>query len=187
MGAVNGFTLTAPDTVWTEVTTTQPYSDVYAAKFPMPCSGTIRILEIGMYGLDSGDVFHLAIFTHDATNGTPETMVTGTETDNIATTASLAKCKHTYSSAPEIDCGDGTGYLWIASKVKIDNAIALSRAMSGGTLVSLGGQSNYSGPFPSGDAWHTANTYDRDASYYAVYEVVSTGQFARPAYYYAQQ
>lgn len=185
MAATNGFQTVAPDARYGTSYSSDSINAYEATKFTAPGSGTLTVTELGCWAytsVDGGGNCRLAIFTHDAANNNPDTIVSNSDTGNLSLTTTPGFVKYTYTGTQPTVTG-GTVY-WILIHHDVNNNY-LSRISGSGTSVY--GVHRYEVGYPTEDVFDACTEYASDASFYAVYEVPATSQFARPAYYYAQQ
>lgn len=162
MAAGNGFLSTSPDARYGD-TESGFASQCFAQKFTTPDLGNLDINEIGVYGYQSGGAIHLAIFTHDAANDCPETIVANSDSGQLTLGASMAKVSYSYGTKPQLS---GNTIYWIVCVVNSTGA-GISRFDAGASPVYM--DVTYPN-FPSGDTWHGHYDFSRDLSLYAVYE-----------------
>lgn len=141
-----------------------------STRFTVPGSGTMEISEIGHWARlgSAGSVnMKLAIFTEDATNNCPESMVANSNSDALAVTStSYAKKSHTYGTKPQV-----TGGLNYFLGALMDSSVqGIYLTYDGNSSV---GQYKNSGvtydTWPDGDTWHSHTDRTRDHGFYAVY------------------
>ena len=137
-------------------------------KFVAPGSGPLTLQEIGgWFSVDSSTTtaFRLAVFTHDAANNCPETMVANSESAELThNTTSFVKKSHTYSGTKPVVTGGST--YWIVGLYADSNA-NLDDFVAGGTTTAATG-----GAYPTwatGATWESGSDGAQDFSYYAVY------------------
>jgi len=163
VAAANGFVTERPDTRYGDTQGTFNETWIVASRFVAPGSGQLTITEIGLYAYQSpAPNVKLAIFTDDAVNGCPETMVSNSETGEITMPTSMGIGYYTYTTCPVVTGGNT---YWIA--VTSSDAIEYSRFASGGTTVQSGSQTY--GVWPSASAWEGFADSVRDYSFYAKY------------------
>lgn len=142
---------------------------LWAQKFACP-SGTQEISEIGLWCLDSGFEFRLAIFTDDSGNACPDVMVSNSESATLTSELSMAKESHTYGTKPELT--GGVDYWLVAF---FDDLINVDYESSSGIDgLTVTGYTAYT--WATGDDWHTHT--DRptfDIGIYAVYAAAGGG------------
>lgn len=162
MAAANDFITTRPDARYGDQYATVTADLSAAIRFQCPGTGTIEISEIGYYGYTSGtSVVHLGIFTDDAVNGNPDTLVTDSDSGEISVPGSAAVIYHTYSTAPQLTGGN---YYWLAVQGDGSNSY-LSRFATGGTAVY---RSDTYPTWPVAAAWDSITDSASDYSLYAL-------------------
>lgn len=137
---------------------------VIAQKFPAPSSGTLNISEIGAWLNNSGGggQFRLAIFTHDAANDCPETMISGSETGTLTVTGSAVQIIY---AAITCTVTGGSTY-WLLGFG--NGGAAWDQAASGGINKYLRDQTAYT--WPTGDIWHSEDGGGTEvAGFYVIY------------------
>lgn len=140
---------------------------VAAQKFVAPGSGTLSVSEIGLWmnNNGSGAAARLAIFTHDAANDCPESMVSGSESATL-TEATSTVTVH-YSTLSSCSITGGQTY-WIVGfnggSVGFDQ-----RTTTGAGFKGIRGATPYT--WPTGAAWHSYDDSDTtiELGFYAVY------------------
>ena len=181
MAAANGFVTVSPDARYGDAEGSFPASFVLAAKFTAPGSGALNITEIGIYSYSSSTGhLHLAIWTHDAGNDCPESIVANSDTGEFASTGSMAKLSHSYGTEPVLTGGN---IYWLTFIGDFDNAHP-SRFASGGNAVYVTGITYPT--WPTGTQWESHTDQTVDYSLYAVYETAPSGGLSLPiamAYY----
>ncbi len=170
MAAANGFVLVSPDARYGDVEGSFPVDYSFAAKFTAPGSGALNITEIGIYCYASitGNQ-HLAIFTHDAGNDCPESIVANSDTGEFASVNSMAKLSHSYGTEPVLT---GGSIYWLVFIGDHANAHP-SRFASGGDAVFVTGRTYPT--WPTGTQWESHSDQTVDYSFYAVYEAGAAG------------
>jgi len=155
-----------------------------ASKFTCPGSGTQEISEIGMWlSADSSTAaaFRLAIYTHDAVNNNPNTMVANSESAELThNTTSVVKKSHTYGTKPQLT--GGTVY-WLARNHADSNSN--QDRLSGGGAVFVDSDVGGYPTWATAAQWDAGSEWDDDVGIYAVYQ--AAGGSGNPWYYYAQQ
>lgn len=165
-GTDNGFVSSAPGSRYgaSEHSATSGYPIIH--KFTAPGSGTLTITKIGVWAkATSGSAnFKLAIFTDDAANTCPETLVTNSDSGTISVSSSTyAAVEHTYGSAVEVT--GGSSY-WIGLLPQTSTTLKWSYSSATRTGLWLG----WVGDWPSGASWHSHTDYNGyDTQLYAVY------------------
>jgi hypothetical protein len=173
MGAANGFVTTRPDARYGDTNTS---GSLRAQKFVCGGVGSQEVTRIGGWMRAAGSVtpYHvrLAIFTHDAANDCPDTLVADSLSDELSLTYHVStELEHSFEYVTRPALTGGSTY-WLAV---IHDAAAnwyVSRFASGGSGVYL---STFTYPtFPSGDGWHAHTNSTSDVSLYAVYQGVAS-------------
>ncbi len=175
MAAGNGFIDFTPDTRFGTADEVVIAGKALAQRFTAPGSGTLEITAIGGYLSDTGTdtTFRLAIFTDDAANTCPTSLVANSDIEVSATTGVTSLITASYTGTkPQITGGQ---VYWIAVFAGAYDG-AIRRNDSGGTAVYKTGLSYPT--WPDGDAWHTHTDTARDYSLFAVYQAAAT---ARPS------
>jgi len=169
----NGFVTERPAARYGDGTFNSSATIVHVQKFVCPDSGTQEITEIGQWlSADVGETgyFKMAIFTDDAGNDCPESMVANSLTDELSWDTTTITCVyHTYGTKPQLT--GGVTY-WIGHIAK-DALLNMDRIATDGLGLYKTGTTYPT--FPDGDAWHTHTDYEVDHSYYAVYEAAAGG------------
>ena len=142
-----------------------------AQKFVCPGSGTQEITEIGawVYSASGTTAFRLAIFTHDAANNNPDTMVANSESDELThSTTTFTKKSHTYGTKPQLT-GGGTYWLGITTA---DANFRVDANTTGGNQVyrSVTPYHNW----PTAADWDAGSDVVMDYGIYAVYQALVT-------------
>ena len=182
MAAANGFITVSPDTRYGDVEGNYPNTYVFAAKFTAPGSGSLNVSEIGLYCYAAaGAAQHLAIFTDDAVNGCPDTIVADSDTGAFASSQAMAKLSFVYSTLPVII---GGGIYWLAFIGNFNNAYP-SRFASGGTAVYVTGRTYPT--WPTAAQWETHTDQTVNLSLYAVYAAAGGGLLIPAVMYYYNQ
>jgi len=143
-----------------------------AQKYVLPGSGSITINEIGGYvSADAATTatFRWAIYTHDAANDCPETMVTNSLSDELShNTTDFVKKSFTYSTKPVLT---GGSTYWIAilyADGSLNNSCFQVDEESE-YVLSSGGYPTW----PTGTEWESASADNKDISFYAVYDTAT--------------
>jgi hypothetical protein len=169
----HGFLTETPDTYYGDDFTVWTQLDTWAQRFQAPGTGTIEISEIGIFAADSGDTLKLGIFTDDAINGCPATLVSGSEKD-VTTTSDVVRVYGTFSTKPQLTGGE---YYWLCGRCNTGQ-YSIARYATGGTSLYI---NTISYPdWPTDTQWHSHNDLTRDFSVYVIYAAVAAGQYARP-------
>jgi len=176
MAAANGFVTVTPDTLWGDGMGANAAQEHEAEKFTTPVGGAIDITEIGFWGYtnqEAGILCRMSIWTHDATNNCPETMVSDSETDGIAVPygGSITKIYFTYSSKPQLAAN--TVY-WLAMKGDT-SSLAHSRFAGGGNSIYYQFGSAYP-EWPNESNWEDHGDQGNQDSMYAVYTAGGTDE-----------
>lgn len=183
MAAGQGFLTTNPDTRFG--VSGMETGRIVAQRFTCGGSGAQAISRIGVYGWGQtgGNLIQLALFTHDAVNDCPETIISNSQTSSVSNPDSAwGNAYFDYSTLPELT--GGVDY-WIVA-FSDDNGQIYSYTSDGGS-----GQHTRTGggtfpTMPDGDTWHSYTsrpTYS--TSLYAVYSSAG-GSIAPLASYYAR-
>ena len=105
----NGFLSSSPGARHGTVTFNSTTFLAAAQKFTCPGTGTVEISEIGVWlSADASNThdFALAIFTHDAANNNPDTLVANSDTGAMAhATTTVTKKSYTYPTKPQLTGG----------------------------------------------------------------------------------
>lgn len=180
MGANFGFVTTRPDAAHGDRTSLIGLEYAWAQRFTVAASGTFNLTEIGVWGRSgaagAGYVV-LGVFTHDATNNCPESLVTNSTSDAIElpTGSDLGSVHyHTYATKPQIT-SDGTTVYWLVGVQSVN--LQLANTATGGTSTF---RSATYPTWPSSGDWETNTDTAILGDYYAVYEAASSA-CARPS------
>lgn len=144
----------------------------YAQKFTCPGSGTQELLEIGAWcGTNINGQqrdFTMGVFTDDAINTCPESLVANSSGAALTSVLTKAAVYYAYGSRPQVT--GGVDY-WLAL-IEEDNSLSVSYSTTGGTTVQKTGLTYPN--WPTGTTWetHTNRTYNID--FYAVYQSAAT-------------
>ncbi len=173
MGAANGFVTVSPDTIYGD-TTIWATNLSEPQKFTAPGSGTIEVSEIGIWGQNydqfSPLTFKLAIYTHDASNDCPETIVANSDTGNLSLSGpSMQKKSYTYGTKPQLT--GGTTYWLCMASVNSANWYYSDFATGGSTI-----ERSFDGGWPPDASWHSHTDRAYDTSIYAVYTAGGGGE-----------
>lgn len=176
MAAATGFLTATPDSSHGDTDTSRAANYAWAQKFTAGGSGNIELLEIGGYFADIGTSANcaLAVFTHDAVNNCPETLVANSQSSITTTGGSLIKLYATYGTRPQLTGGNT---YWLVS---LFNLGGWQRAYAtGGTSVY---RTATHPTMPTGAEWESHTDNARDASIYVVYQAAAaTAQYGRPS------
>jgi hypothetical protein len=177
MGAANGFVTTKPDTQYGDVAGYFVNTEIWGQKFNCGGSGTQNIDSIGVwcYETDAGDCYcHLAIFTDDAANACPETIIANSDSGALLVPTSMGQLNYDYSTKPQVT--GGVDY-WFCSTS--NHKMYYSR-FNATNVIKYKTEQTYPN-FPSGDNWHSpASIASRDSSLYAVYSAAAAGTLPIP-------
>ena len=165
MAAYNGFGTITPDTKYGATGLGQSANYATAQKFTCGGSGTQEVSEIGMYahGNDGTPSVLMAVFTHDAANDCPETIVANSEIAVSPTGHDYVKVSASYSTKPQVT---GGSTYWLAMIVNGETYVA-AEAAAGELELSASYPT-----WPTGTGWETHSHYNYDLSFYAVYAAV---------------
>lgn len=139
-----------------------------AQKFTCPGSGTKYISEIGCWlsaVTATTAYFHLAIFTHDAGNNNPDTIVANSDSGELShNTTAITKISHIYSTKPQLTGGTVYWIVWYFKDTNANNGIQAA----GGTLNYYTGATYPT--WPSAAQWDSGTDGTTQADFYAVYK-----------------
>jgi hypothetical protein len=164
----NGFQTSSPTVRFGIIEFNEVANKSRARKFVCPGSGTQEITEIGAWvSADAATttVFKLAIFTHDAANNNPDTMVANSESAELShNTTTVTKKSHTYGTKPQLT---GGSTYWLA-RLNQDANMNIDSNEGGGVMAQI---TTITYPtWPTADQWDTATDIDDDDGIYAVYQ-----------------
>jgi hypothetical protein len=165
MASGNGFLTESPDPRYGDSTVLVNVNNARGQKFTCPGSGTIEINEIGCW-MDGGGstVVHFGIFTHDAINDCPESLVSNSDSGEIDGSGDdVIKINYSYVTKPQLTGGET---YWICLIVG-GQGTYLDRFTTGGDSCYLSGLTYPN--WPAGAEWEEANASTADSSLYAVY------------------
>lgn len=170
---MNGFVASAPTDLHGSLV--QEGGAVWGQRFVAPGSGAIEITQIGIrcWGDGTADV-RFAIFTDDAANARPESMVAGSDSTEFADVpAASTHAYATYSTPPQLT--GGTAY-WLVATANYAGMI-YDRGSTTGAVNVRGNATSVYPSWPSGDDWHAypAGSATADCGIYAVYEDAEGG------------
>jgi hypothetical protein len=143
-----------------------------AQSFVCGGTGSQEITSIGVYVSDGANNYHvhLAIFTNDAANACPDTMVANSDSGELDAPANFTtQASFTYSTLPVLT---GGATYWLVA-IADNTGVSYSRidpATAGGYMY---GTAFTYPTFPTGDAWHTHSHGTRDMDTYAVYQAAA--------------
>ena len=170
MAAGNGFLTEIPDARYGDDEATFDNARPWSLRGTCPGSGTYEVIEIGIYGYFSGtNNIIFGIFTDDAGNANPDTLVTNSQSDAIVIPNAMAKVSFTYVTKPQLT--GGTVY-WITAQQSL--GINMSRFAAGGTAFYINGGMTYP-TWPTPAEWDAGSDLTRDYSLYAVVQEVAGG------------
>lgn len=163
MAAENNFITTRPDARYGDQYATINAGLSAAIRFQCPGSGAVEISEIGYYGYTTASgVSHLGIFTDDAGNANPDTLVDNSDSGELAIPGSGAVIYHTYGTKPQLTGGT---YYWLAVQGGTANSY-LSRFATAGTAGYRAGTYD---TWPDASAWDSMSDAASDYALYAIY------------------
>lgn len=167
----NGFVSSSPAT--RHGASTSPYDGDYptAQRFSCPGSGTQELSEIGLWAYKYSGLakpIKLAVWTDDASNNCPGSMVTNSETDAInVTSSSMAKNYFTYSTKPQLT-GGVNYWLGFINDNDASNQTFVDYYDTTGKSTIFTTKAYPS--WPTSAEWHTSDWWARaDLGIYAVY------------------
>jgi hypothetical protein len=175
MAAANAFVTTEPDTRYGAADLDVYATAAYAQQFTVGGSGSQEVTVIGCWAADPLDAnadIKLAIFTDDAGNGCPGSLVADSEATLANTNGSETQIRHEYGTKPLVT---GGAVYWLV--VCPGATCYISGETTGGTSVSKA--ATYP-TLPDGDGWHSPTSSTRDYSLYAVYVSGGGGASALP-------
>lgn len=168
----NGFVTTsptsAPEGLWLQM---RFNGTQCAARFTAPGSGNLEISEIGLWvGGTLGNMqAHLAIFTDDAVNACPDTIVADSDAGPVSWSSGSwnvpVKISASYSTKPVIQGGQT---YWLAINGNGGTTYYILQENSAGTAIKTAASNAYP-TWYTGDAWHSHTDITTQVQLYAVY------------------
>jgi hypothetical protein len=166
----NGFVSTTPTYRHGDIVYDQEANQCVAAKFTLPGSGTQEVTEVGAWvsaNAATTGYIRFAIFTHDAVNDNPDTIVADSETAELShNTTTITKIYHTYGTKPQLTSGQ---VYWLVYYFKDTNLNADAHSDQAGTVSYTSGTPTYP-TWPTATQWDSATTVSSNMGIYAVYQ-----------------
>jgi hypothetical protein len=147
-----------------------PANTASATKFVVPDSGTKTVIEIGTWvfaDTSTTCTFRLAIFTHDAGNNNPDTMVSNSESAELGTSeTTITKVSYSYGTNPTVTGGSTYWLVYFTSNANcnIDGQDQADPVINVYTLAAT-----YP-TWPTAGQWDSGSEGTEKASLYAVYQ-----------------